>query len=37
MVDEYIGYVALSQKVEWIKQNDATIADRFAVVKKIDE
>ena len=34
VVDEYIGYVALSQKTEWIKQNDATIADRFAVVKE---
>lgn len=33
VVDEYIGYVALSQKAEWIKQNDATIAERFAVVK----
>lgn len=34
VVDEYIGYVALSQKEAWIKQNDATIAARFAVVKK---
>jgi len=34
VVDEYIGYVALSQKDEWIKKNDATIADRFAVVKE---
>lgn len=34
VVDEYIGYVALSQKTEWINQNDATIADRFAVAKE---
>ncbi len=34
VVDEYIGYIALSQKEEWIKQNDAVIADRFAVVKE---
>lgn len=34
VVDEYIGYVALSQKEEWIRQNDATIAARFAVVKE---
>ena len=33
VVDEYIGYVALTQKAAWIKQNDATIADRFAAVK----
>lgn len=34
VVDEYIGYVALSQKKEWIVQNDRTIAARFAVVKE---
>ena len=33
VVDEYIGYVALSQKAEWIVENDATIARRFAIVK----
>jgi aspartate/methionine/tyrosine aminotransferase len=34
VVDEYIGYVVLSQKEEWIPQNDATIASRFAIVKE---
>ncbi|MFR5879386.1 MAG: pyridoxal phosphate-dependent aminotransferase [Cloacibacillus evryensis] len=33
VVDEYIGYVALSQKKEWIAENDALIAGRFAIVK----
>ncbi len=34
VVDEYIGYVALSQKKEWIPENDALIARRFAMVKE---
>jgi len=34
VVDEYIGYVALSQKREWLVENDATIARRFAIVKE---
>lgn len=34
VIDEYIGYIALSQKEKWIKQNDATIASRFAAVKE---
>ena len=34
VVDEYIGYVALSQKKEWIAENDALIAGRFAIVKE---
>lgn len=34
VIDEYIGYVALSQKKEWIIENDATIARHFAIVKK---
>ena len=34
VVDEYIGYVALSQKAEWIKENDAHIAKHFAIVKE---
>ena len=34
VVDEYIGYVALSQKKKWIVENDATIARRFAMVKE---
>jgi len=34
VVDEYIGWVVLSQKEEWIKKNDAVIAKRFAVVKE---
>ncbi|MDO5116243.1 MAG: aminotransferase class I/II-fold pyridoxal phosphate-dependent enzyme [Synergistaceae bacterium] len=34
VVDEYIGFAALSQKDEWIAKNDALIASRFAIVKK---
>ena len=34
VVDEYIGYVALSQKKEWIAENDATIKRRFEIVKE---
>ena len=34
VVDEYIGWVALSQKEEWIKKNDALIARHFAIVKE---
>ena len=33
VIDEHIGYVALSQKKEWIVQNDKTIARRFNIVK----
>ena len=33
VVDEYIGYVALSQKKEWIVKNDALIAKHFEIVK----
>jgi len=33
VVDEHIGYLALSQKKEWIAKNDETIARRFAIVK----
>lgn len=33
VVDEYIGWAALSQKKEWIKKNDALIAEHFAIVK----
>ena len=33
VVDEYIGFIALSQKDEWIKKNDAVIAKNFAIVK----
>lgn len=33
VVDEHIGYIALSQKAEWIKKNDAHIAEHFAIVK----
>ena len=34
VVDEYIGYVALSQKEAWIRTNDALIAKHFAIVKE---
>ena len=33
VVDEYIGFVALSQKKEWIPENDKLIAKHFAIVK----
>lgn len=33
VLDEYVGWRALLQKDEWIKKNDATIAERFAAVK----
>ncbi|MDO4561480.1 MAG: aminotransferase class I/II-fold pyridoxal phosphate-dependent enzyme [bacterium] len=33
VVDEYIGFVALSQKKDWIARNDAHIARHFAIVK----
>ena len=33
MVDEYIGYVALSQRAEWLAFNNARIASAFAIVK----
>ena len=34
VIDEYIAYIALSQKEEWIKENDAIVASRFAVLKE---
>ncbi len=34
VVDEYIGYVVLSQKESWIPQNDAHIAKHFGIVKE---
>lgn len=33
MVDEYIAYVALSQRDEWLRFNNARIASAFAIVK----
>ncbi len=33
MVDEYIAYVALSQREEWLAFNNARIAGAFAIVK----
>ncbi|AOF93421.1 aminotransferase class I/II-fold pyridoxal phosphate-dependent enzyme [Sinorhizobium sp. RAC02] len=33
MVDEYIAYVALSQRTEWLAFNNARIASAFAIVK----
>ncbi|KNY16425.1 MULTISPECIES: aminotransferase class I/II-fold pyridoxal phosphate-dependent enzyme [unclassified Shinella] len=33
MVDEYIAYVALSQREEWLAFNNARIASAFAIVK----
>lgn len=33
MVDEYIAYVALSQRDEWLTFNNARIASAFAIVK----
>jgi aspartate/methionine/tyrosine aminotransferase len=33
MVDEYIAYVALGQRAEWLAFNNARIASAFAIVK----